>query len=58
MKKESINIPDLGFSELALSYAKALDAEMEKVKKENPNLTPEEIFNKARLSLHLDNLVE
>lgn len=58
MLKESINIPDLEFPKAAFSYDEALDAEMEKIKKENPNLTPEEVFNKARLSLHLDNLAE
>lgn len=58
MKRELINIPDYGFSKLALSYNEALEQEMERISKENPNLTPEEVFNKARLSLHLDSLAE
>lgn len=58
MKKEPINIPDLGFPKAALSYNEALEQEIERISKENPNLTPEEVFNKARLSLHLDSLAE
>lgn len=58
MLKELINIPDYGFSKLALSYNEALEQEIERISKENPNLTPEEVFNKARLSLYLDDLVE